>query len=101
MCISSVLCESTGEMNNLKNEVISLKDEIVKMKTAKDRELGKQAEGRMKNASKPEKDRNKSRENQTDSSEIKSESINDILRVDIINKKFDSYIGLGSQIKAI
>ena len=42
MCILSVLCELTGEMNNLKNKVTNLKDEIMKMKlkTAKDRELG-------------------------------------------------------------
>ena len=36
--------EMTGDMKNLKNEVINLKDEIMKMKAAKDRELGKQAE---------------------------------------------------------
>ena len=43
-CISFVSGEMTGEMKNLKNAVINLKDEIMKMKAAKDRELGKQAE---------------------------------------------------------
>ena len=88
-------------MKNLKNEVINLKDEIKEMMSAKDGELGKQAEGRMKNAAIPENNRNKSRENETDSSEIKSESINDVLGADMIDKKFNSNIGLESQIKAI
>ena len=55
----------------------------------------------MKNAAIPENNRNKSKENETDSSEIKSESINDRLGADMIDKKFNSNIGLESQIKAI
>ena len=50
-------------MKNLKSEVINLKDEIMKLKAAEDRELGKQLEGRMKNAPIPNNNRNKSREN--------------------------------------
>ena len=70
-CISSVVGELSGEMKNLKCEVINLKDEIMNMKAAKDRELGKQVDGRMKNESMPDNNRNKSRENETDRSEIK------------------------------
>ena len=47
----------TGEMKNLKVEVIHLKYEIMKIKAAKDRELGKYVEGRMKNTSMPENNR--------------------------------------------
>ena len=46
---------------------------IIKMKTGKDRDLGKQVEGKMKNASMPDNIKNKSRENETDRSEIKIE----------------------------
>ena len=90
-----------GEIKNLKSEVINLKDEIMKMKAGKDRELGKQVEGRMKNASMPDNNRNNSRENETDSSEIKSETINGGLGAEIKNKTLNSYIGLESQINAI
>ena len=70
-CISSVVGELSGAMKNLKCEVINLKDEIMNMKAAKDRDLGKQVDGRMKNESMPDNNRNKSRENETDRSEIK------------------------------
>ena len=82
-------------MKNLKNEVINSKDG--KMKAAFYRELEKQAEGRMKNASLSKNNKNKSRENETDSSEIKIESINGGLGAGMIDKKFNSYIGLESQ----
>ena len=88
-------------MKNLKSEVINLKDEIMKMKAAKDRELGKQVEGRMKNAPMPDNNRNKSRENEADRSEIKIESMNGGLGAGMMDKKLNSYIGLESQIKAI
>ena len=52
----------TSEIKNLKNEVINVKDEIMKMKAVKNRELGKQVEDRMKNASMPDKNRKKSQE---------------------------------------
>ena len=64
-CLSSVLDEVGGEMKNLKSEVINLEDEIMKVKAAKARELGKQVEGRMKNAQMPDNNRIKSRENET------------------------------------
>ena len=101
--ISSVLDKftGTGEMKNLKNEVINLKDEKIDIMAAKDKQLGTQEEWKMKNASKPDNNRNNSRENETDSSEIKSESINGRLRAEIKDKTFNSYIGLESQIKAI
>ena len=88
-------------MKNLKSEVINLKDEIMKMKAAKDRELGKQVEGRMKNAPMPDKNRSKSREIGTDRSEIKIESMKGGLGAEMMDKKLNSYIGLESQIKAI
>ena len=88
-------------MKDLKNEVINLRDKIKEMMFAKDGELGKQAEGRMENAAIPENNRNKSRENETDSSEIKSGSINDRLGADMIDKKFDFNTGLENLIKAI
>ena len=100
-CISSVLGEVGDEMKNLKSEVINLKGEIMKMKAAKDRELGKQVEGRMKNAPMPDNNRNKSRENETDRSEIKIKSINGRLGAEMMDNKLNSYIGLESQIKAI
>ena len=107
-CLSPVLGEVGGEMKNLKSEVINLKDEIMKMKAAKDRELGKQVDGRMNNAPMPDKNRSKSRENGTDRSEIKIESMKGGLRAEMMDKKLnsyiglvDSYIGLESQIKAI
>ena len=50
-CISFVLGGMSNEVKSLKYEVITLKDEIVKMMAAKNRELGKQVVGRMKNAS--------------------------------------------------
>ena len=100
-CLSSVLGEVGGEIKNLKSEVINLKDEIMKMKAAKDRELGKQVEGRMKNAPMPDKNRSKSRENGTDRSEIKIESMKGGLGAEMMDKKLNSYIGLESQIKAI
>ena len=65
-CLSYVLGEVGGEMKKLKSEVINVKDEIMKMKAAKDRELGKQVEGRMKNAPIPDNNRNKSREKEAD-----------------------------------
>ena len=86
-------------MKNLNSEVINLKD--MKMKAAKDRELGKQVEGRMKNAPMPDKNRSKSRENETDRSEIKIESMKGGLGAEMMDKKLNSYIGLESQIKAI
>ena len=49
----------------------------------------------------PENNRNTSMENETASSGIKSESINDGLGAEMIDKNFSSYIGLESQIKAI
>ena len=107
-CLSPVLGEVGGEMKNLKSEVIKLKDEIMKMKAAKDRELGKQVEGRMNNAPMPDKNRSKSRENGTDRSEIKIESMKGGMRAEMMDKKLNSYIGLvnsyiglESQIKAI
>ena len=101
ICLSSVLGEAGSEMKNLKSEVISLKDEIIKMKAAKDRELGKQVEGRVKNAPMPDNIRNKSRENETDRSEIKIESKNGRLGAEMMNKKLIFYIGIKSEIKAI
>ena len=85
-CLSSILGKVGGEMKNLKSEVISLKDEIMKMKAAKDKELGKQVEGRMKNA---DKNRSKSRENGTDRSEIKIESMKGGLGAEMMEKKLD------------
>ena len=70
-CISSVLGELIGKMMNLKNELINLIDEIIKMKAARDRELEKQTEGKMMNATMPEKNRNKSIVIENDDSEIK------------------------------
>ena len=99
-CLSSVLGELGGEMNNLKSEVINLKDEIMKMKAGMDRELGKQVEGKLKNAPMPDNNRNKSRENETGRSEIKIESIYGGLGAEMMDKKLNSYIGLESQIKA-
>ena len=61
------------------------------MMAAKDRELGKQVSGRMKNASMPENYGNKSREDETSSMEIKNESINGGLK-EMIDKKFNAYI---------
>ena len=87
MCTSSVLGKVGDEMKNLKSEVISLKDEIMKMKAAKDRELGKQVEGRMKNAPMPDNNKNKSRENEADGSEIKIESIYGGLGAEMIRKE--------------
>ena len=95
------LGEVGGEMKNLKYEVIKLKDEIMKMKAAKDRELGKQVDGRMKNESMPDNNRNISRENETNRSEIEIESINCGLGAEMMDKKLNSYIGLESLIKAI
>ena len=100
-CLSTVLDEVGGEMKNLKSEVINLKDEIMKAKAAKDRELGKQVEGRMKNAQMPDNNRNKSRENETDRSEIKIKSVNGRLEAGMMDKKLNSYFGFISQIKAI
>ena len=97
-CLSSVLGKVGGEMKNLKSEVINLKDEIMKMKAAKDKELGKQVEGRMKNA---DKNRSKSRENGTDRSEIKIESMKGGLGAEMMEKKLNSYIGLESQIQEV
>ena len=101
MCISSVLGELGGEMKNLKSEVINLKDEIMKMKAVKDRELEKQVEGRMKNAPMSNNNRNKSRENETDRSEIKIKLMNGGQGAEMMDKKLNSYIGLESKIKAI
>ena len=70
-CISSLLGEMSIDVKNLKNEVITLKDEIMKMMVAKDRELGKQVVSRMKNASMPENNGNTSREDETSNSESK------------------------------
>ena len=103
-CISSVLGEVGGEMKNLKSEVINLKDEIIKMKAVKDRELGKQVEGRMKNVTQcpmPDNNRNKSRGNETDRTEIKIKSMNGRLGAEMMDKKLNSYIGLENEIKAI
>ena len=97
-CLSSVLGKVGGEMKNLKSEVINLKDEIMKMKAAKDKELGKQVEGRMKNA---DKNRSKSRENGTDRSEIKIESMKGGQGAEMMEKKLNSYIGLESQIQEV
>ena len=97
-CLSSVLGKVGGEMKNLKSEVINLKDEIMKMKAAKDKELGKQVEGRMKNA---DKNRSKYRENGTDRSEIKIESMKGGLGAEMMEKKLNSYIGLESQIQEV
>ena len=69
-------CILTSEIKNLKNEVINVKDEMMKMKAVKKRELGKQLEDRMKNASMPDNNRKKSREKESGSNEIKVESIN-------------------------
>ena len=55
----------------------------------------------MKNASMSYKNRNKSRENETDRNEIKIESINVGLEAEMMDKKLNSYIELESQIKAI
>ena len=52
-------CILTSEIKNLKNEVINVKDEMMKMKAVKKRELGKQLEDRMKNASMPDNNRKK------------------------------------------
>ena len=101
MCLSSVLGKLSGEMKNLKSEVIHLKDEIMKMKAGKDRELGKQVECRMRNESMPDNNRNKSRENENDRSEIKIESIYGGLGTEMMDKKLNSNIGLESEIKAI
>ena len=100
-CLSSVLGEVGGEMKNLKSEVINLKDEIMNMKAGKDRELGKQVEGRMKNAYMLDNKRNKSRKNETDRSEIKIESINGGLGTEMMDKKLNSNIGLEKEIKTI
>ena len=101
MCLSSVLGKLSGETKNLKSEVIHLKDEIMKMKAGKDRELGKQVECRMRNESMPDNNRNKSRENENDRSEIKIESIYGGLGTEMMDKKLNSNIGLESEIKAI
>ena len=101
MCLSSVLGEVGSEMKNLKSEVISLKDEIMKMKAAKDGELGKQVEGRMRNSPMPDNNRNKSRENEADRSEIKLESMNGKLEAEMMDKKLNSYMELESHITAI
>ena len=101
MCLSSDLGKLSGEMKNLKSEVIHLKDEIMKMKAGKDRELGKQVECRMRNESMPDNNRNKSRENENDRSEIKIESIYGGLGTEMMDKKLNSNIGLESKIKAI
>ena len=58
-------------------------------------------EWRIKNASMSYKNRNKSRENETDINEIKIVSINVGLEAKIMDKKLNSYIGLESQIKTI
>ena len=99
--VSSVLGKLSGEMKNLKSEVIHLKDEIMKMKAGKDRELGKQVECRMRNESMPANNRNKSRENENDRSEIKIESIYGGLGTEMMDKKLNSNIGIESKIKAI
>ena len=70
MCISSVLGELGGETKNLKSAVINLKDNIMKMKAGKDRDLGKQVEGKMENAFVPDNNRNKSIDNGTEGSEL-------------------------------
>ena len=101
MCLSSVLGKLSGEMKNLKSEVKHLKDEIMKMKAGKDRELGKQVECRMRNESMPDNNRNKSRENENDRSEIKIESIYGGLGTEMMDKKLNSNIGFESEIKAI
>ena len=56
------------------------------MKTGKDRDLGKQVEGKMKNASMPDNIKNKSRENETDRSEIKIEWLYGGLRAEMMDK---------------
>ena len=38
ICVFNLFWELTGEMKNLKNAAINLKDDIMKMKPAKDRE---------------------------------------------------------------
>ena len=100
-CILSVLGEVGGEMKKLKSEVINVKDEKMKMKAAKTRELGKQVEGRMKNAPMPDNNRNKSRENEADRSENKIDSIYGGMGAETMDKKLNSYTGLENQIKAI
>ena len=47
-CLLSVLGELGGGMRSLKSEVINLKDDIIKMKATKNRELIKQVEVRIK-----------------------------------------------------
>ena len=69
------------------------------MKAAKDRELEKQTEGKMKNASMPENNRNKSRVIETDRSKIKIDWIRQ--GAEMVDKKFNLYKGLENQIKAI
>ena len=91
-CISSVLGKRRNEVKNSKNEVITLKDEIMNTMAAKDRELGKQVAGKIKNTSMPENNGNKSGEDEASSSEIKNESINGVLRTEMIDMKFNSYI---------
>ena len=54
----------------------------------------------MKNASMPKYNRDKTRNNKTDSSEIQIQSINGVLGAEIKDKKCYSHIGLESQIKA-
>ena len=49
----------------------------------------------------PKYNRDKPRKNETDSIEIKIQSIYGVLRAEMIGKKFNSYIGLESLIKAI
>ena len=83
-----------GEMKNFKNEMISIKYEI--MKAAKDRELGTQADDIYARYN-----RNKARETETDSSEIRNESINGRLGAEMKDdKKLNSCIVLENQIKA-
>ena len=52
------LGELTGEIKNLTNEGINLKDEIMKTMAANEKELGKQVGSRMNNAYIPDNNRN-------------------------------------------
>ena len=88
-------------MKNLKNKVINLKDQKIEIKAAKDKQRGTQEEGKIKNASMSGNNRNDSTENETDISEIRSESINDGLGAEIKDKTLNSFFGLESQLKAI
>ena len=58
------------------------------MNDTNDRGLGKQAAETMKNASIPKNNRDKSRKNETDSNEIRNQSIKGVLGAEITGRKW-------------